>query len=48
MPLHSYHDQLQALALTDLTNRAKSGILTYLCIWLILSFAYDFLTNFFF
>tara|TARA_R110001592_G_scaffold175466_5_gene414720 strand:- start:43297 stop:44427 length:1131 start_codon:yes stop_codon:yes gene_type:complete len=46
MPLHSYHGQLQTLALTDLTNRAKSGIFTYLCIWLILAFGYDFLTNF--
>lgn len=44
MALNSYHDQLQTLALTDLTNRAKSGILTYLCIWLILCFAYDLLT----
>lgn len=44
MSLHSYHEQLQSLALTDLTMRAKSGILTYLCVWLILSFAYDIIT----
>ena len=43
MSLHSYHGQLQTLALSDLTNRAKSGILTYLCIWLILAFSYDLL-----
>ena len=46
MTISSYHEQLQTLALTDLTNRAKSGILTYLCIWLILSFGYDLLTNY--
>jgi len=46
MSSHSYHGQLQTLALTDLTTRAKSGILTYLCIWLILSFGYDLLDNF--
>ncbi len=45
MSLHSYHEQLQSLALTDLTNRAKSGILTYLCIWLILSFSYNLLES---
>lgn len=41
MSLHSYHEQLQTLALTDLTNRAKSGILTYILVWLILVFSYD-------
>lgn len=46
MSLHSYNDQLQTLALTDLTTRAKSGILTYLSIWLILAFSYDLLTKF--
>lgn len=46
MSLHSYHAQLQTHALTDLTNRAKSGILTYLCIWLILAFGYDLLSKF--
>jgi len=39
--MHSYHQQLQTHALIDLTNRAKSGILTYLCVWLILVFTYD-------
>lgn len=46
MSLNSYHGQLQTLALTDLTTRAKSGILTYITIWLILSFSYDLLTKF--
>ena len=46
MTLNSYHEQLQTVALTDLTNREKSGILTYLCIWLILSFGYDLLDNY--
>jgi diguanylate cyclase (GGDEF)-like protein len=45
MSLHSYHEQLQTLALSDLTTRAKSGILTYLGVWLILSFAYDIVTQ---
>jgi len=39
--MQSYHDQLQAHALYDLTARAKSGILTYACVWLILSFSYQ-------
>lgn len=46
MSSHSYQDQLKRLALTDLTTRAKSGILIYICIWGILSFSYDLLTNF--
>jgi len=37
----SYHEQLQAHALYDLTTRAKSGILTYACVWLILAFSYQ-------
>jgi len=39
--LQSYHQQLQTHALADLTNRAKSGIFTYLCVWLILVFTYE-------
>jgi len=39
--MQSYHEQLQAHALFDLTTRAKSGILTYACVWLILSFSYQ-------
>ncbi len=39
--MHSYHEQLQTHALLDLTNRAKSGILTYPGVWLILSFTYQ-------
>ena len=37
----SYHEQLQSHALTDLTKRAKSGILTYICVWSILAFTYN-------
>jgi diguanylate cyclase (GGDEF)-like protein len=36
----TYHQQLQSHALTDLTNRAKSGILTYICVWMILAYTY--------
>jgi len=39
--MQSYHEQLQAHALHDLTARAKSGILTYACVWLILAFSYQ-------
>lgn len=39
--MQSYHEQLQAHALYDLTTRAKSGILTYACVWLILAFSYQ-------
>jgi len=37
-----YHEQLHIHALNDLTNRAKSGLLVYLCTWFILSFNYKF------
>lgn len=37
--MQSYHEQLQAHALYDLTTRAKSGIFTYACVWLILAFS---------
>ncbi|MDX1452960.1 MAG: GGDEF domain-containing protein [Oleiphilaceae bacterium] len=37
----SYHEQLQIHALNDLTNRAKSGIMTYLFVWLLIAFSYD-------
>ena len=40
--MHSYHNQLHIHALSDLTNRARSGILIYLCTWLILSVSYQF------
>ncbi len=43
--MHSYNEQLLARALFDLTMRAKSGILTYACIWLILAFSYEINTN---
>jgi len=43
--MHSYHEQLQTHALNDLTTRAKSGILTYACVWLILAFSYELDTN---
>lgn len=36
----TYHQQLQSHALIDLTNRAKSGILTYICVWAILAYTY--------
>lgn len=39
--MHSYHSQLQTHALVDLTNRAKSGILTYPGVWLILVYTFD-------
>jgi diguanylate cyclase (GGDEF)-like protein len=39
--MQSYHEQLQAHALYDLTTRAKSGILTYACVWLILAYSYQ-------
>jgi len=38
--MRSYHEQLQIHALNDLTNRAKSGILPYLSVWLFLVFVY--------
>ena len=41
----SYHEQLHEHALSDLTNRAKSGLLVYLCTWMILSFSYQFNTQ---
>ncbi len=40
----SYHEQLQIHALNDLTNRAKSGIMTYMFVWLLIAFSYDTLT----
>lgn len=46
MSLHSDHGQLQTLALRDLTARAKSGIFTYIAVWLTLTFTYDLLINF--
>jgi len=39
--MRSYHEQLQIHALNDLTNRAKSGVMTYLFVWLLLAFSYD-------
>jgi diguanylate cyclase (GGDEF)-like protein len=39
--MQSYQEQLQTHALYDLTTRAKSGILTYACVWLILAFSYQ-------
>ncbi|KZY29800.1 MULTISPECIES: GGDEF domain-containing protein [unclassified Oleiphilus] len=36
-----YHQQLQSHALADLTNRAKSGILTYFGVWVILAFTFN-------
>lgn len=41
----SYHEQLQIHALNDLTNRAKSGIMTYLFVWLLIAFSYDILNQ---
>ncbi len=41
--MRSYHEQLQIHALHDLTNRAKSGIMTYMFVWLLLAFSYDLL-----
>jgi diguanylate cyclase (GGDEF)-like protein len=43
--MQSYDEQLQTHALYDLTTRAKSGILTYACVWLILAFSYQVNTN---
>lgn len=39
--MRNYHDQLQIKALTDLTNRAKSGIFIYLANWLVLGYTFD-------
>jgi len=39
--MHSYHEQLQTHALNDLTTRAKSGIITYGSVWLIIAFSYQ-------
>lgn len=38
--MQSYHDQLQAQALNDLSNRGKSGIIMYIVVWLIISLTY--------
>jgi len=39
--MSSYHDQLQFQALQDLTNRSKSGIPMYICVWLMITLIYD-------
>ena len=39
--MHSYHELLQSHALNDLTTRAKSGIITYGSVWIILAFSYQ-------
>lgn len=39
--MHSYHEQLQLHALKDLANRAKSGILTYITVFLVMAFSYE-------
>ncbi len=39
--MRSYHEQLQVHALTDLTNRAKSGIMAYMFVWLLIAFTFD-------
>ena len=36
-----YHHQLRSHALADLTNRAKSGILTYFGCWIILAYTFN-------
>lgn len=38
--MSDYHHQLRSHALADLTNRAKSGILTYLGCWMILALTF--------
>lgn len=39
--MSDYHKQLQSHALADLTNRAKSGILTYFGCWIILAYTFQ-------
>lgn len=39
--MRSYNEQLQFHALKDLTNRAKSGVLTYITVFLVMAFTYD-------
>jgi diguanylate cyclase (GGDEF)-like protein len=38
--MSDYHHQLRSHALADLTNRAKSGILTYFGCWIILAYTF--------
>ena len=39
--MQSYHDQLQAQALHDLSNRSKSGIFMYVVVWLAITITFE-------